>query len=190
MASEMLKKAAQTITVLGLVGVPAFGGQFASAAAKAKLVSLRNQAAGSRFVEFLVDLGGGVSIGLPVLGVAALVGSKGASLRALPFVCAGIVACGLLPLVDSGVDGWVRHLIGAGDDADAASTSTTPGGRRQRRPAKRTTTLRPIPGGARDNVYSRSKQLRVPGGGMTVEANQAQPVPLSRRLRVPPKRAS
>lgn len=190
MANGILQKATQAVTVIGLVAVPAFGGQFVSAAAKAKVTKLRNAAAGSRAVEFFVDLGGGVLAQALPLGLAAAIGMKGSVLRALPFTLAGVVMGALLPIVDTGIDKWVRALIGGTDDAagaDAADASTTPGGPRRMHGTRRSSTLRALPGGKRDTVYQRSKSMRVPGGGVTVEANQAEPVALSRRLRVPPR---
>lgn len=185
MADGIVQKATQALTVLGLVALPAYGGQLASAAAKAKIDSLRSKAAGSMFVEFLVDLGGGLLVGALELGAAAMLGSKGAVMRVLPYAGGGAILGATLPVFDRVVDKFVKHLVGGAVDVGAdAAAAPAPGGRR-----RTSTTLRALPGGAaRDNVYERSRKLRVPGGGMTIESNQATPVPLSTRLVVPARR--
>lgn len=143
--------------VLGLVAVPAFGGQVLSAVAKAK-VDMIGDLADSAIGEILVDGVASAAIGAVELGVAGLMGGKKGMIKALPFALGGVFMSALLPALDRGIDAVIGDALGD-DDPPPATAKKLPGGAPDLGYS--------LPGGSPELGYS------VPGGASSTRGNAA-----------------
>ena len=134
--------------VLGLVAVPAFGGQVLSAVAKAK-IDMVGDLAESALGEILVDGVASAAIAGVELGIAAAMGGKKGFGKTLPFALGGVLMSALLPALDRGIDAVVGDAFGD-DNTAPPSKQLKPGGAPELGYS--------LPGGAPELGYS------VPGG--------------------------
>lgn len=103
----------KSATVIGLVALPAFGGQVVSELAK--------DAIGADLPDMVYDAAGGTLVAAAELGALYAIKGKATAMQALPFAAAGAAMCALLPALDGMVGSAVAKLTGTSSTPKALS---------------------------------------------------------------------